>query len=92
MQKKMVQCEDGRRREARVHGEPRQHKAFLVYQAGVRIQGKHVHGEAWFCTTSGIWSFLTLEDAKYGHLLPRCSEEPDSVDGCLIRSPRVKPL
>ena len=38
----MVQCEDGRRRQARVHGVPRQEGEFEIWNAGVRLKGKHV--------------------------------------------------
>ena len=47
MQKQMVSCEDGKDREARVYGVPREDGDFeILLQAGVRIKGRHVTGEA----------------------------------------------
>jgi len=48
MEKQMVQCEDGRRRQARIHGIPKEEGGFRIWKAGVRLKGKHVSGEAWY--------------------------------------------
>ena len=45
MEKQMVQCEDGRRRQARIHGVPKEEGSFKVWKAGVRLKGKHVSNQ-----------------------------------------------
>ena len=45
MEKQMVQCEDGRRRQARIQGVAKQEGDFRIWKAGVRLKGKHVSGE-----------------------------------------------
>jgi hypothetical protein len=40
MEKQMVQCEDGRRRQARIQGLPTEEGDFRVWKAGVRLKGK----------------------------------------------------
>ena len=90
MKKMMVQCEDGRRRQSRIHGEPREDGNFIIWQAGIRKDGKHVHGEAWFCPNTGTWTFLTDPEGKNADSLPRCKERPDEVKEKLIRSTRVR--
>ena len=44
MEKKMVECEDGRRRQARVYGIPREEGDFEILRAGIRLKGKHITG------------------------------------------------
>ncbi len=64
MEKQMVQCEDGRRRQARVHGVPRQEGEFKIWNAGVRLKGKHVSGEAWYSYKTKTWYFLADPEGK----------------------------
>jgi hypothetical protein len=59
MEKQMVDCEDGRRRQARVYGFPTEDGHFEIGKAGVRLKGKHVSGEAWYGRNAGLWYFLT---------------------------------
>jgi len=74
MQKQMVQCEDGRRREARIHGVAREDGDYRVWPAGIRLKGKHVSGEAWYSHKTKTWYFLTDPDGKHGHLMGRINE------------------
>jgi hypothetical protein len=74
MRKQMVQCEDGRRRQARVYGEVRQDGDFEIWRSAVRVKGKHVSGEAWHSLKSKIWYFLTYPEGKNSHLLYRSRE------------------
>ena len=71
MEKQMVQCEDGRRRQARVHGLPRQEGEFKIFSAGVRLKGKHVSGEAWYSYKTKTWYFLADPAGKHAHLMER---------------------
>ena len=71
MEKQMVQCEDGRRRQARIHGEPKQEGDFRIWKAGVRLKGKHVSGEAWYSYKTKTWYFLTDPEGKHAHLMER---------------------
>jgi len=71
MEKQMVQCEDGRRRQARVHGLPRQEGEFKILSAGVRLKGKHVSGEAWYSYKTKTWYFLADPTGKHAHLMER---------------------
>ena len=71
MEKQMVQCEDGRRRQARIHGMPRDEGNFKIWKAGVRLKGKHVSGEAWFSYKTKTWYFLTDPEGKHSHLMER---------------------
>jgi len=74
MEKQMVQCEDGRRRQARIHGVPREEGDFRIWKAGVRFKGKHVSGEAWYSHKTKTWYFLTDPEGKHGHLMARLNE------------------
>ena len=71
MEKQMVQCEDGRRRQARIHGMPRDEGNFKIWKAGVRLKGKHVSGEAWYSYKTKTWYFLTDPEGKHAHLMER---------------------
>ena len=71
----MVQCEDGRRRQARIHGVPRQEGEFKIWDAGVRLKGKHVSGEAWFSYKTKTWYFLTDPEGKHSHLMERINRQ-----------------
>lgn len=71
MEKQMVQCEDGRRRQARIHGVPKEEGGFKVWKAGVRLKGKHVSGEAWYSYQTKTWYFITDPEGKHSHLMDR---------------------
>jgi len=75
MEKQMVQCEDGRRRQARVHGVPKQEGDFKIWPAGVRLKGKHVAGEAWYSYKTKTWYFLTDPEGKHAHLMERLNTQ-----------------
>jgi len=75
MEKQMVQCEDGRRRQARVHGVPRQEGEFKIWNAGVRLKGKHVSGEAWYSYKTKTWYFLADPEGKHVHLMERINRQ-----------------
>ena len=75
MEKQMVQCEDGRRRQARVHGVPRQEGEFKIWNAGVRLKGKHVSGEAWYSHKTKTWYFLADPEGKHAHLMERINRQ-----------------
>ncbi len=75
MQKQMVQCEDGRRREARIHGVAREDGEYRVWPAGVRLKGKHVSGEAWYSSKTKTWYFLTDPEGKHSHLMGRINDK-----------------
>jgi hypothetical protein len=75
MEKQMVQCEDGRRRQARVHGVPKQEGDFKIWPAGVRLKGKHVAGEAWYSYQTKTWYFLTDPEGKHAHLMERLNTQ-----------------
>ena len=71
MEKYTVQCEDGRRREARVYEEIREEGAYKIWKAGVRVKGKHVNGEAWHSQKTENWYFVAdLEDKNSDLLAP----------------------
>jgi|GEM_PF-589447 hypothetical protein len=74
MEKQMVQCEDGRRRQARIHGVPKEEGGFRVWRAGVRLKGKHVSGEAWYSFQTKTWYFISDPEGKHSHLMDRISE------------------
>jgi beta-phosphoglucomutase-like phosphatase (HAD superfamily) len=74
MEKQMVQCEDGRRRQARIHGVPKEEGGFKVWKAGVRLKGKHVSGEAWYSFQTKTWYFISDPEGKHSHLMDRISE------------------
>ncbi|MGD2185051.1 MAG: hypothetical protein PVI71_02940 [Desulfobacterales bacterium] len=74
MEKQMVQCEDGRRRQARIHGVPKEEGGFRVWRAGVRLKGKHVSGEAWYSYQTKTWYFITDPGGKHSHLMDRISD------------------
>jgi len=74
MEKQMVQCEDGRRRQARIHGIPKEEGGFRIWKAGVRLKGKHVSGEAWYSFQTKTWYFLTDPEDKHSHLMDRISD------------------
>ncbi|MCK5202634.1 MAG: hypothetical protein KAR15_02135 [Desulfobacterales bacterium] len=74
MEKQMVQCEDGRRRQARIHGVPKEEGGFKVWKAGVRLRGKHVSGEAWYSFQTKTWYFITDPEGKHSHLMDRISD------------------
>ena len=90
MEKKMVECEDGRRRQARVYGVPKEDGDFEVLSAGIRVKGKHVTGEAWHSRKTGVWYFLTSPKGKNSSLLPRGSERPVEPSSSLLRSPSIR--
>lgn len=71
MEKQMVQCEDGRRRQARIHGMPRDEGDFKIWKASVRLKGKHVSGEGWYSYKTKTWYFLTDPEGKHAHLMER---------------------
>ena len=71
----MVQCEDGRRRQARIHGVPKQEGDFRIWQAGVRLKGKHVSGEAWYSYKTKTWYFLADPEGKHVHLMDRINQQ-----------------
>jgi len=75
MEKQMVQCEDGRRRQARIHGVPKQEGDFRIWQAGVRLKGKHVSGEAWYSYKTKTWYFLADPEGKHIHLMDRINQQ-----------------
>jgi hypothetical protein len=75
MEKHMVQCEDGRRRQARIQGMPRQEGDFKIWKAGVRLKGKHVSGEAWYSFKTKTWYFLTNPEGKHSHLMERLNTQ-----------------
>ena len=75
MKKQMVQCEDGRRRQARIYGEHRQDGDYEVWKSAVRVKGKHVSGEAWHSHKTKIWYFLTNPEGKNSELLYRSQED-----------------
>ena len=75
MEKHMVQCEDGRRRQARIHGMPREKGDFKIWKAGVRLKGKHVSGEAWYSFKTKTWHFLSDPEGKHSHLMERLSNQ-----------------
>ena len=75
MEKQMVQCDDGRRRQARIQGVPKQEGDFKIWQAGVRLKGKHVAGEAWYSYKTKTWYFLTDPEGKHAHLMERLNTQ-----------------
>ena len=75
MEKQMVQCEDGRRRQARIHGVPKQEGDFRIWNAGVRLKGKHVSGEAWYSHKTKTWYFLTDPEGRHSHLMERLNTQ-----------------
>ncbi len=75
MEKQMVQCEDGRRRQARIHGVAKQEGEFKIWNAGVRLKGKHVSGEAWYSYKTKTWYFLTDPEGKHAHLMERINKQ-----------------
>jgi transposase len=74
MEKQMVQCEDGRRRQARIQGLPTEEGDFRVWKAGVRLKGKHVSGEAWYSYQTKTWYFITDPEGKHSHLMDRIND------------------
>lgn len=92
MKRKMVKCEDGRTRQARIYGIPREEGDFTVLQAGVRVKGKHVTGEAWHNRKAGIWYFLAGLESKNMNLLPRQRERPEENMRGILRSPTIRTL
>ena len=74
MEKQMVQCEDGRRRQARIHGVPKEEGGFRIWKAGVRLKGKHVSGEAWYSYQTKTWYFIIDPEGKHGHLMDRIND------------------
>jgi hypothetical protein len=90
MKRQMVECEDGRRRQARVYGNPREEGDYEILQAGIRLKGKHVTGEAWHNRKTGFWHFLASPDGKNTFLLPRASERPGEPSSSLLRSPSIR--
>jgi hypothetical protein len=75
MEKQMVQCEDGRRRQARIHGVAKQEGDFKIWPAGVRLKGKHVSGEAWYSYKTKTWYFLANPEGKHAHLMERLNSQ-----------------
>ena len=75
MEKQMVQCEDGRRRQARIHGVAKQEGDFRIWKAGVRLKGKHVSGEAWYSHKTKTWYFLADPEGRHAHLMDRLNTQ-----------------
>ena len=75
MEKQMVQCEDGRRRQARIHGAPKQEGDFRIWSAGVRLKGKHVAGEAWYSHKTKTSYCLADPDGRHVHLMERLNTQ-----------------
>ena len=75
MERQMVQCEDGRRRQARIHGVPKQEGDFKIWKAGIRLKGKHVSGEAWYSYKTKTWYFLADPQGKHAHLMERLNAQ-----------------
>ncbi len=75
MEKQMVQCEDGRRRQARIQGVAKQEGDFRIWQAGVRLKGKHVSGEAWYSHKTKTWYFLADPEGRHSHLMERLNTQ-----------------
>lgn len=75
MEKQMVQCEDGRRRQARIQGVPKQEGDFRIWKAGVRLKGKHVSGEAWYSHKTKTWYFLADPEGRHSHLMERLNTQ-----------------
>jgi len=75
MEKQMVQCEDGRRRQARVQGVAKQKGDFRIWKAGVRLKGKHVSGEAWYSHKTKTWYFLADPEGRHSHLMERLNTQ-----------------
>ena len=75
MEKQMVQCEDGRRRQARIQCVPKQEGDFRIWKAGVRLKGKHVSGEAWYSHKAKTWYFLADPDGRHTHLMERLNTQ-----------------
>ena len=71
MEKKMVQCEDGRRRQARIHGDPKEDGGFSTWKAAIRFKGKHVSGSAWYSHKTKTWYFSSDPEGKHSHLMDR---------------------
>jgi len=71
----MVQCEDGRRRQARIQGVPKQEGDFRIWKAGVRLKGKHVSGEAWYSHKTKTWYFLADPEGRHSHLMERLNTQ-----------------
>jgi hypothetical protein len=90
MRKQIVSCEDGKEREARVYGLAREDGDFEILEAGVRIKGKHVKGEAWHSRKTACWYFLTGVDGKNKKLLPRLKDRPNETPFHLLQSTRIR--
>ena len=75
MERQMVECRDGRRRQARITGEARNEGGLVVRSAGVRVKGKHVNGEVWFSNKTGTWYFVADPNGKNSHLLLKSGDE-----------------
>jgi len=90
MEKRIVDCEDGRRRQARVYGFPIEDGNFEILKGGVRVRGKHVTGEAWHDRNTGLWYFLTDPECKHSRLLPRRRQRPMEPVRPLQQSPSVR--
>ena len=75
MEKQMVQCEDGRRRQARIQGVAKQEGDFRIWRAGVRLKGKHVSGEAWYSHKTKTWYFLADPEGRHSHLMERLNTQ-----------------
>ncbi len=90
MRKQMVECEDGRRRQARMYGVPREEGDFTVLKAGVRVKGRHVTGEAWHNAHLGVWYFLSGPEGKNLHLLPRRREKPQETTASIFRTHSIR--
>jgi len=71
MEKKMVQCEDGRRRQARIQGDPIKDGDFSTWQAAIRFKGKHISGAAWYSHKTKTWYFSSNPEGKHSHLMDR---------------------
>ena len=63
---------------------------FLIYEAGVRVKGMHVQGEAWHSKNTGAWYFISHLNAKNYNLLPRRQNRPDSSQAALLLASKVR--
>jgi hypothetical protein len=74
MEIQMVQCEDGRHRQARIYGIAKEEGGFRIWKAGVRLKGKHVSGEAWYSRQTKTWYFLSDPQSRHAHLMQQIGD------------------
>ena len=90
MNKELAMCEDGRLREARYYGDPKNEGNFKIFPAEVRIKGKHIQGAIWNSIVTGNWYFLTDPNCKNCELLPRKVDKPQESNQDLKQSINVR--